>query len=247
MKTNLLKPLLLAAVLLAAGGCSNDDAPGDPEGTVTLNMYDADNGRTLLGYSDIYIDKAQNFVTDECELFAVGKASSPGSIRVRGLDTSAPQTAVVPGHGYVAAKARALTTFPSGKKALPINGEANYMKFCVVSTIRQEDKPIGAAVKYLTVQPESYGLPEFGSTALVFDLNELWQDNQRNTMTLKLPSAEVEYDLNDPYGQFECEKRSDKLILRIPDLWTEGAQEGMFALWLRIRESYTRVYVQVRR
>ena len=58
----LLLPLLLAAFAVGVSSCSDDKIPGDPEGTVTLNMMDESNGKTMLDDSGIYIDKAQNFV-----------------------------------------------------------------------------------------------------------------------------------------------------------------------------------------
>ena len=76
-------PLFLAALVSGMFSCSDDDkVPGDPEGTVTLNMLDEQNGKTLLDDSGIYIDKAQNFVCgNNCVLFALGKVGGLGPLR----------------------------------------------------------------------------------------------------------------------------------------------------------------------
>lgn len=233
---------VFAFLVAAQVSCSDDDSQtGDPAGTVSVNMMNENNGKTLLGYSDIYIDGAQNFVTGgECEMFVVGKSNGLGGVSVRALDTSAAQAAVRPGYGYVAVKSRAMTTFPSGKKALPIGRtDVNYMKFYVVSELARDDDRIGAAVRYVTVQPESYGLPEFDTTVL--DVNYSVYDGRELYVTL--PSAECEYDFNDEYSQFSCTKRGNKLIFEVPSY--QESHEGSFALWIRMRESYTRVFVKL--
>lgn len=53
----------VAALLFGAVSCSKDETPGDPEGTVLLNMYNEQNGKTLLSDSDIYINDAGNFIS----------------------------------------------------------------------------------------------------------------------------------------------------------------------------------------
>ena len=58
-----LLPLVCAALAFGVASCSDDDTPGDPAGTVMLNMLDEHNGRTLLDDSDIYINDAGNFVS----------------------------------------------------------------------------------------------------------------------------------------------------------------------------------------
>ena len=85
----LLLPLLLAAFAVGVSSCSDDKIPGDPEGTVTLNMMDESNGKTMLDDSGIYIDKAQNFVSgDNCVLFALGKVGGLGAAPLTSACTS---------------------------------------------------------------------------------------------------------------------------------------------------------------
>ena len=56
MKTKMLRWIAPAVLSLALVACSDDDAPSDPAGTVTLNMLDAENGKTYLGSTGFYIN-----------------------------------------------------------------------------------------------------------------------------------------------------------------------------------------------
>ncbi len=238
MKKGFWLPLLAAVALTTGVACSDNDSSGDPEDTVALNMLDEDNGKTLLVNSGIYIDSGMNFVTgDDCLLFSAGKRGGLGSISPDSFDNPVPRIAVQSGHGYFAVRPRALRSFPSGAKALPIDGSTDYIRFYVLSPLKQGDRTVGAAVKYQVAEPETYGLPRFGSTVLTF--NRATYDDER--LTLTLPTSDFEYDFND-YGQvFECSKDGRKLHFRLveyPDL-------GSYALWIRVRGSYTRVHVEV--
>lgn len=61
MKTKMLRWIAPAVLSLALVACSDDDAPSDPAGTVTLNMLDAENGKTYLESTGFYINEADNF------------------------------------------------------------------------------------------------------------------------------------------------------------------------------------------
>lgn len=86
----------VAALLFGAVSCSKDETPGDPEGTVLLNMYNEQNGKTLLSDSDIYINDAGNFISPaSCQLFMLGERSGLGGVRVTDLMNPAPEAAVM--------------------------------------------------------------------------------------------------------------------------------------------------------
>lgn len=86
----------VAALLFGAVSCSRDETPGDPEGTVLLNMYNEQNGKTLLSDSDIYINDAGNFISPaSCQLFMLGERSGLGGVRVTDLKNPAPEAAVM--------------------------------------------------------------------------------------------------------------------------------------------------------
>lgn len=239
MKMRILFCAALAVLAFSASSCNDDDNYADPEGTVSLNMLDELNGKTLLENSGIYIDKAQNFVSnDYCDLFMLGKSGGLGAVTVRSFDTPVTQAAVQPGYGYAACRPQALMRFPSGKLALPVgNSEVNYMKLYVASQLKEGDKTIGAMVKYALVRPETYGLPEYDSTVLTVNWNNGLDYGDKLSITLS--DSDFEYDFHGD-ETISCEKKGRKLIFCL-----EGYRSGVYTLFLRIRGSYTRVNVSV--
>lgn len=235
---NLLWPIL-ALLAFAATSCSNDDdTPSDPQGTVALNMLDESNGKTMLENSGIYIDKAQNFVTgSDCYLFPLGKASGLGAARVKAMSNPVSRAAVEAGTVFVAARPGALMEFPSGAKALKIkDSRVNYIKYYVISSLKEGDKTIGAAVKYAILTPETYGLPDPESIALTIDLRNYNYDDK---VALTLSDSDFEYDFHGD-NNVACVKKGRKLLFSV-----EGYVNSEYTLYLRIRESYTKVYVRV--
>ncbi len=226
--------MLLALGIVAFSACSNDDAPSDPEGTVALNMLDEANGKTMLEDSGIYIDSGQNFVAgSNCDIFVLGQAGSLGAASIGNLSTPVSRAAVVSHQGYVACRPSALMKFPSGSLALPIGrSDVNYMKFWVQSPLKNDGKTIGAALKFVLLQPKTYGLPEFDSTK-----DFIMSDHGQLTMTLS--SADFEYDFNAPDDYFKCEKKGRKLVIT-----TLNYHVGDYTLWLRIHESYTKITIK---
>ena len=175
-----LLPLVCAALAFGVASCSDDDTPGDPAGTVMLNMLDEHNGRTLLDDSDIYINDAGNFVSGgDYSLFMLGEASGLGAVRIASLRNPVPEAAVSPGQGYAAVCSAAAMQFPSQCVALPLDGSgANLLKFYVVSSLPDgENGSKGAVVKFVTAQPQRHGLPEWGDTVLTIEnYDHLGQD-----------------------------------------------------------------------
>lgn len=80
MKKNFLFQLLLAAFLLPAFSCSDDDSAPEINNATTLNMLDVENGATRLGNSDIYINAANNFQTNECLIAEIGPSKGIGKV-----------------------------------------------------------------------------------------------------------------------------------------------------------------------
>lgn len=238
----ILWPLFLAAFTCGMLSCSDDETGSvDPAGTVTLNMMNEENGKTTLGDSGIYIDKGQNFVAVDSnyDLFVLGKAGGLGGVAATSFDTRAEQAAVQAGYGYAAVRRDDQLGFPSGKHALKIgDSRVKYIKFYVVSPLSQADKTVGAAVKYAVVMPESHGLPEYGSTVLTIDNDHYHELGQE--VSLSLPTGDAEcFLLNEKYDVV-CEQRGRKLVFRLGEWFSDRLE-----LYLRIRESYTKVYVEV--
>ena len=234
-----LLPLVCAALAFGVASCSDDDTPGDPAGTVMLNMLDEHNGRTLLDDSDIYINDAGNFVSGgDCSLFMLGEASGLGAVRIASLRKPVPEAAVSPGQGYAAVCSAAAMQFPSQCVALPLDGSgANLLKFYVVSSLPDgENGSKGAVVKFVTAQPQRHGLPEWGDTVLTIEN----YDHLGQEVVYTLPTEDFEFVL-DGKGQIGCEKRGRKLVFALTD-WPYPGQR--FGLTLRIGESYTNVFVE---
>lgn len=240
MKIRSLLPFIVTVLLLTVASCSkDDDAPHDPVGTVTLNMLDETNGKTLLGGSGIYIDRGQNFVADNnCLIFVTGKANGLGAVSVKELQNPVDRAAVQYGYGYIACRPGVLTQFPSGKLALPIDrDDVDYLKFYAVAPFTEGDKTVGSVIKYNIYTPETNGLPAFGSTVL--KINTIYYNGEE--IAIALPTDDFEYKFEDTYNQFVCEKRGKKLFFKIPEL----QEFGNFALWIRIGGSYTKTYITV--
>ncbi len=237
MKKSFLWALLILGTLGFAA-CSDDDAPADPEGTVTLNMLDEANGKTALEDSGIYIDGGQNFVAgSNCNIFVLGRFGSLGAASVGNLSSAVSRAAVLAHNAYIAVRPGALTSFPSGNLAMPIDrSDINYIKFWVQSPLKKEGKDIGAALKFAIMKPQNYNLPAFGSVEKL-NFSDFWEKG----MTFNLSSADFEYQLIADEGYFVCEKRGKKLIIRAGD----NSRNGDYTLWLRIRESYTKVTLQI--
>lgn len=231
----------LAALAVSAASCSkDDDNHSDPEGTVSLNMLDEQNGKTVLEDSGIYIDKAQNFVANgNCDLFVLGKSGGLGGAQVKSFDTPVSQAAVQTGYAYAACRPQALMRFPSGKLALPIgNSDVNFMKMYVVSQLKDGEKTVGAVVKYALLRPQTNGLPEPEGRVLTISPDNFVQLDQE--VPLKLSTADFEYKLMDDGYSIACEKRGRQLVFTLGD-WLP---DHTFTLYLRIGVSYAKVYVR---
>ena len=199
-----LLPLVCAALAFGVASCSDDDTPGDPAGTVMLNMLDEHNGRTLLDDSDIYINDAGNFVSGgDCSLFMLGEASGLGAVRIASLRNPVPEAAVSPGQGYAAVCSAAAIQFPSQCVALPLDGSgANLLKFYVVSSLPDgENGSKGAVVKFVTAQPQRHGLPEWGDTVLTIEN----YDHLGQEVVYTLPTEDFEFVLD---GEDRSDARS---------------------------------------
>ena len=102
MKTKMLRWIAPAVLSLALVACSDDDAPSDPAGTVTLNMLDAENGKTYLGSTGFYINEADNFYSNgPFRIADVGPVRGIGSLGGPATSGLTDEAAVMPGHGYM--------------------------------------------------------------------------------------------------------------------------------------------------
>ena len=160
MKKNALLKILLAMVVVAGASCSDDDTPNDPAGTVTLNMLNEQNGKTLLGTSDVYINKANNFYSSSCFISDAGSVGGVGTSIEPILGNLVNQVAVTKGHLYQIFDSETVHDFPSGVRA--IMTDAAYYRLYVESPITVDNNLTGAIVKYVLVYPDAHNLPKYG-------------------------------------------------------------------------------------
>lgn len=161
---------LLCAVLLGVVSCDKDDdgaasgnggkAVPDPEGTVTVQMRNANNGRTEVSpdgfiiWSDLSYSYTQNyFWIDEADnlncnwggtVICVGKVAGLGNIRERPEVGWADEAALLPGYGYIL---RISSKYDQDKK--PTLDGYTYCRVYVVGYLTSTGGGIiGATVKY---------------------------------------------------------------------------------------------------
>lgn len=160
MKKNVLGGLLLVVMMFGVVSCS-DDIEVDLSDLITLDMTNEDNGKTILGKSDVYINKVNNFKTDSCLISVLGKNKGLGSVIYPQVGKGMVQeTEVIPNHLYQVFDEDDVMSFPSGEWAVAV--DAVYYQMYVESLITEGDKTIGANVQYIPVTPEPNGLPYYG-------------------------------------------------------------------------------------
>ncbi|WP_301704924.1 DUF5036 family protein [uncultured Parabacteroides sp.] len=236
MKKNLLFQFLLAAFLLAAFSCSDDDSMPEIDNATTLNMLDVENGTTRLGNSDIYINAANNFQTNECLIAEIGLSKGLGKVVPPQIGSGLVyQAAVMPGHLYQAFKAEAVMQFPSGKFALALAGD--YYQFYVDSEIMKEGQRIGAVVRFALIEPEDEGLPAYDSTIGTV------QSGSSDEIVHEFPEGtEFRYDSSlDEIFQISTEGGVLKASMWVS--WSDT--RGNYAIYARHNEVYTKVYIKV--
>lgn len=149
---------LLCAMLLGMVSCDKDDdgaaggnggaAVPDPEGTVTVQVRNKNNGGTrvfpdgLSGY--FYIDEADNLAFSVGDMICVGEVAGLGNIRERPEVGWADEAALLPGYGYI------LRLFSShDPDGNPTPDGYNYCRVYVVDYITSiGGEIIGATIKY---------------------------------------------------------------------------------------------------
>lgn len=229
--------LLFASSVLTASCDKEDDASIDPAGTVTLNMLDEQNGRTYLGQSDVYINKANNFRTSSCLIAATGQAAGLGGRTTPELDNLVREAAVTPGHVYQIFDSESLREFPSGIKAVQLG--ADYYKVYAVSPITTEAGTTGTVVKYISLSPDANGLPEYG-----YQFGSL--NHAGDIATMKLPEDAECFWYSGLPEIFDIEVRDDELILTLLKTPTGyNGVSGDFKIYIRKGNVFTSVVVHV--
>ncbi len=223
--------LLLASSLLS---CNNDNDLTEPTGAVTINLMNEFNGKTLLGNSDVHIERGSNFYGRNCMLAALG--SQKGLTNKKPLlDGLAPRIAVEPGNGFQVFLQSSVRMFPSGKLALNITGD--YYNVYVLKNIEQNDSVVGATVKFALMKVPDYGLPAYDTEVGAINHYDL----ENRDLTIDLPSSDFEVEpafANSDYYTLEYKKEGKKLIVSL----IYFHKPKVFGFYIRINETYTYVY-----
>lgn len=237
MKKNVLGGLLLVVMLIGSVSCS-DDIDVDLRDVVKLNVANEDNGKTLFGNSDVYINKANNFKTDTFLIAPLGKTKGIGSvIYPQAMEGMVHETEVIPNHLYQVFDEDDVMGFPSGEWAVAV--DAVYYQMYVESLITEGDKTTGAKVQYIPVTPYSYSLSyngypitRFSSSIRVVEIGF-----QRD--------AEFFY-YDDILEVFDVTIINGSIILRLKeDPTEENGFRGNYAIYVRQGYVYTKKIVTV--
>lgn len=233
------KILLLAALLPAFLACSDDERVSDIDNITTLNMRNAENGKTYLGNSDIFINEANNFETSYCLIAEIGPS--------KGLDKVLPprvtqglvqETAVLPGHLYQAFPTAAVRTFPSGKPALSLAGD--YYQFHVSSILKEEEKNIGAVVRFSLLIPEDKKLPAYDST--IGTLTRYWGSDEETLVIYEFPK-DTEFELDSHLEEYYTISTENGVLKIQYRTWDDAP--GLYPIYARHGEVYTKVYIKI--
>ena len=231
--------IFLLVCISSIFSCSKtDEVPGDPQNTIDLNMYDESNGKTLLGFSDVYINNAQNFKSVLSVINGYGKMSGLGenvSLDLT-LNNLVKEIAVKQGNLYQVYHTNSLFEFPSGQCA--IRRDAAYYKIFVSSVIKaEEEKAVGAEVKFVSEYPHSKGLPE-----IKHHIGTLQYSS--DFLEIELPS-DVEWFLerDDDEKHFDIKMENGKLKITLktqPD--KIYGPFGDYDLYIRLGSVYTEIH-----
>lgn len=229
-----------ALLLISAVACSKDDG-FDPEGTVTLNMLDADNGRTFLGDMNVWIDNAMNFTCADCRMAEIGPVGGLSAIDRPVMTNLASRAAVREGYGYAVYRNRDIHRFPSGNFALLAG--SGYYRMKVESLITrdgagsQSKAPIGASVKYASAAADLYSLPV--PEAMTVDMGSAYSCR---IMDLNARDFDEMY-IDEPFTVTEAESGGVGIRIERSLSVSHGGREYM--LYLRKKQSWSYVRLTV--
>lgn len=229
--SNLLGILLMSLSFLFTTSCNKDDI--EPDDAVTLNMLDELNGKTLLGQSDVYINKANNFRTSSNLITEAGSASGIGSIAGPKLGNLVREAAVTPGHIYQIFDRESINEFPSGTLAVQVG--ATYYQVYAVSAITTNDVTTGAVVKYISVSPDGEGLPGLGHQLEKFR-------NVGEEIEMKLPKGAECYWNEDTDNVFDISTDGGKLLISLK-YWPSNSNS--YSIYIRLGSVFSSVLVDV--
>lgn len=239
---NFFRSILLCTCLMSLAGCGDDDEILFPEGTSSLRMMNEDNGKTLLGNSDVYITNGGNFRSVQSPIFDMGKKGGIADIDMPDFVNMAPEVAVEPGHGYVVCNANDVREFPSGELAIATS--AYVYRIFVDSWITQDNANVGANVRFLRSEASQGVLPEFDSAIGPVYVDPYVSIDEQKPFTLQLPGSgsEVEVELLDGNDLAPSVSISGNTLQILP---AYAEYDTDYFLRIRYRNIYTQVTFRI--
>lgn len=239
MMKNQLFRLMLVVMLFSVVSCSDDDDSRNLTDITTLNMLNEQNGRTTLGNSDVYINKANNFRTNSCVIAELGKSKDIGSaVTPKVGEGLAREVAVVSSHLYQAFDEDAVRSFPSGEWAVAVG--AIYYQFYVESLITEGEGTVGATVKFAPVTPPSNELPDYGH--LFGEVN--WSGDEAS---IQLPNDAEFFYYSDISEAFDVTTDRGKLTMKLIQApsYNNYISKGDYNIFVRRGKVYTKIVVRI--
>lgn len=240
MKAKKLLGILSVSIFLIVGlmACDNEDEPA--ENTVSAKMYDVNHGKTNLADMNVYLNSNNEFYgLQNTSITLMGNYQSLQETEVSSFKDNLSSTVEV-GKCYAATSLDNMT-FNFNTYAIPFNEK--YIVFAPVSSLQKDGVTIGYEVKYELRTAKTYNLPEWWSTVAVLDRTK------ENEAVITLPSADCEvftFGQIDGVPQISLNKVTDKLKISLIDYPNHKNLNGKIELFLRIKESYSLVYVEIK-
>lgn len=239
MKTKHLLGLLFLCTIGFISCSDDDNGYQEPEGSVTLNMMNEENGKTLLGASDVYINKSNNFKTSSCFITDMGKTNGLGTPTKDRLDNLTQEIAVLSNHLYHIYDKHVIRDFPSGNRAIQIS--SGYYKAYVTASITKENLTTGAILKYVSAYPETNNLPEYEK--IIGNV-----DNIGDRIEYTLPKdAELYFSdyLTDEKNAFDIQITNGKLkITLLESINHISGPYGEYGIYVRSGAAFTYIKFQ---
>ena len=238
MKRFITASFLFGALLLA--GCSSDE-PSAPSNAISLNMMNEQNGGTRLGNTDVYINYANNFISDNYAISDLGHKggfnSDPDMSQV------SYEVAVTPGNFYQIFADNNVVEI-AGRRAYPV--EASYYNVYVESWIRDKDNnPVGAKVAYAECEPVAKELPEWDSQ-IEIDLKSkdgMYPGEYEYVFNKGIEIDPVHEILDNDYrGKLEVKSTDNRIVFRALD-WSPIDSEVI--VYIRSKSVFSRVRFHV--
>lgn len=240
MKTKKLLEILFVSSLSIIGltACDNNNEP--IENAVSTKMYDANHGKTNLADMNVYLNEDHEFFSlQNMRMTPLEQNKSLQDVNVSFFKDDLRAKAEI-GKYYTAASfdnmALNFDTY-----AIPINEK--YIVFSPVSAIQENGVTVGYEVKYEIRNAGTYNLPEWWSTVAVIERSK------EKEAIITLPSADCEvFTIGqiDGVPQIELNKVTDKLRISLVDYSGHRDLDGKIELFLRIKESYSLIYVEIK-